>query len=341
MFAMGLGADARTTLLTAAALAPSLHNSQPWRFETGTTSVRVFADGERWLRAEDPRGCGLHLGLGAAVLNIRVAAAELGLLAHVTLLPDPRDPDHVATVDLAAGLGVDPELAALFPYLARRRTNRMPFTDRWVPERALGDLAAAAAADGAVLHVERDHRRVRRLLEIATQASEAERLDASLLDERARWVGGSRVADGVPSASLGPRPMDEPAPTRDLAARPEDRVRPPARFEHDPVLAVLSTARDDRPGWLGAGQALERVLLTAARWGLSASFLGQMVRTPELRWLVHDPADGPVHPQMVLRVGFADLPDPTPRRSLDDVAASGLPGSRSDEHHRLPARGGW
>jgi nitroreductase len=320
--------DSRTTLLRAAILAPSLYNTQPWRFAIAPSNVRVYQDMDRWARAEDPRRTGLHLSLGAVVMNLRVAAAELGQLAHVTLLPDPDDPDCIARLSLAVGLGVDPELAALYPYLPRRRTNRMPFADRWIPERAVYDMEHAARADGALLHVVRAPSQVRRLLGLAAEGATNELFDLARLEERARWVGGHRETDGIPLSALGPLPVDHSALVRDLAVRQEDRERAAARFERHPVLAVLSSRRDDEVGWLQAGQALQRVLLTATRWGLSASFLNQALAGEQVRRLVRASADGSAYPQMVLRLGYGRTAEPSPRRPLTDFARRVRPATR-------------
>ena len=256
-----------TTLLDAAVLAPSMHNRQPWRFEVGSRTVRVYRDLDRWLRAEDPRQTALYVSLGAVVLNLRVAAAELGYLAHVSLLPDPHDDDHVATLTLAAGLGYDMELRPLFPYLRRRRTNRMPFGDRPVPDWVLRDLEATARWEHAVLQVVRDPARVRLLLGIAAEGSSNE------------------------------------------------------LFDPNPLLALLAVHRDDRVGWLAAGQALERVLLSAARWGLSASFLNQALDGEQLCRLADEPGQAVLHPQMLLRLGYVRQPGAvsSPRCPVADV----------------------
>jgi nitroreductase len=321
------GRDARTILLGAAVLAPSLYNTQPWRFAVGPSNVRVYRDLDRWVEAEDPRRAGLYLSLGAAVLNLRVAAAELGQLAHVTLLPEPSDADCVARLSLATGLGTDPELAALYPYVVRRHTNRTPFTDRWIPERAVHDLERAARADGALLRVVRAPSDVRRILALAAEGATNELFDLARLEERARWVGGERTDDGIPAAALGPRPVGHSAVVRDLAVRRADQERPVARFERRPAMAVLSSRRDDEVGWLQAGQALQRVLLTGTRWGLSASFLNQALSTDVTGWLAQEAAEE-AYPQMLMRIGYGGPVEPAPRRPLADFSLRTGAGTR-------------
>lgn len=323
MFAWGLAQDARTTLLSSAVRAPSMHNSQPWRFEIGPNSAHVYRDLDRWLQVEDPHQSALYMSLGAAVLNLRVAAAELGRLAQVTLFPEPEQPDYVARVWLATGLGIDAELAALFPYVSRRRTNRHPFADRWIPDRALRELGRAARAENALLQVVRDPDDVRRLLNLAAEGATDEMYQFGRLQERARWVGGERADDGIPATALGPLPVENPPLVRDLAVRSADRQRPAARFERHPVLALLSVRRDDPLGWLGAGQALERVLLTATRWGLSASFLNQALDCEGWQWPAQTHDGTSAYPQMLLRLGYGRLTEAIPRRPLHEFAAQG------------------
>lgn len=314
----GLGREARGLLLTAASLAPSLHNTQPWQLRVGASAVLVYRDLARWLVAEDPRQQAMYVSLGAAVMNLRVAAAELGRLAHVSLLPACGDADLVAEVYLGAGLGVDPELAHLFTYLARRRTNRQPYAERRIPARALDDLRHAARVDGARLHVVRDNDEVHRLLGVAADGAVSELHDVDRLRERNSWVGGKRLTEGVPGSALGPVPLDRPSPIRNLAVDAADVPGPVTPFERHPVLAVLSVRRDDVLGWMQGGQALQRLLLTAARWGLSASFLNQAVEHELLRWTI-DCGEPGAFPLMLMRLGYGRPVEPTPRRPLEAI----------------------
>jgi hypothetical protein len=74
-----------------------------------------------------------------------------------------------------------------------------------------------------------------------------------------------------------------------------------------------------------AGQALERMLLTATSLGLAASFLSPIVEVPSVREDLRRMLGVSIEPQAVLRFGVgADIPS-TPRRllaaSLMDVLA--------------------
>jgi nitroreductase len=310
----------REVLLTAAALAPSMHNTQPWHFRIGTTSVEVWLDRARALPAEDPHGRALHVSAGAALHNLRVAAHHLGYAASVIAAPDADQPDLAGRISIDATQSADATLAAQFPAVATRRTNRSPFADRSVPSADVDALVATAELEGAHLHVVTDSDDVDRLVSLAYDAERDDEVEATRLAERQAWVGGEREHEGIPSAALGPRSHDRRAPVRDLSARKEDRLRPKARFESHPMLLVLSTRRDHPADWVRAGSALQRVLLEATVRGLSTSFLNQALEHADLRWLVRDPLHGTGHPQMMLRLGYGGEVPATPRRPLHDFA---------------------
>jgi nitroreductase len=141
----------RDELLRAAVAAPSLHNSQPWKFRFHASVVEVHRDRERELPAEDPGGRMLFLSLGAVILNLRVGAAQLGFGAAARNVLDRRRPDLVAEVDLQAP---DPEmeqLRVLAPAVRERRSNRGPYTEQRLPDELCRLLDLTATLERAEL----------------------------------------------------------------------------------------------------------------------------------------------------------------------------------------------
>ncbi|HEU5108797.1 MAG TPA: nitroreductase, partial [Micromonosporaceae bacterium] len=85
-----------------------------------------------------------------------------------------------------------------------------------------------------------------------------------------------------------------------------------------PTLVVLTTPGDRPHNWIRAGQALERVLLTATAHRLAATPLNQALEVPELRRLVTD-LHTAGHAQAILRIGYGEAVPATPRRAPSDV----------------------
>jgi len=58
-----------------AVLAPSGHNTQPWRFKLGLDNVKLYADRTRALPMVDPHDRELVISCGAALFHLRLATA--------------------------------------------------------------------------------------------------------------------------------------------------------------------------------------------------------------------------------------------------------------------------
>ncbi|MGW2896404.1 Acg family FMN-binding oxidoreductase [Streptomyces sp. NPDC001212] len=312
-------------LVADAAAAPSLHNAQPWAFRylRDTGVLRLYADPGRALPRTDPVNRGLRMGCGAALLNLRVAAAAAGLAPVVRLLPDPTHQDFLAEVDLCGTGAPDGALARLAPAIGRRHSSRLPFRDEALPAAVRERLYEAARAEGAELSFPGAWH-VQAILELVRDAEGREALTPEVRGETERWThtepsGTPGAADGIPGEAFGPRQRGTSAPVRDFAAGRPMPGRSWAAFEKNPNIALLGTAHDEPVDWLRAGQALERVLLRATTDGLVASVTSQPLEWPEIRWAVRDPVSAVAHVQMVIRLGYGPEGHASPRRPVADL----------------------
>ncbi|MFI2426656.1 Acg family FMN-binding oxidoreductase [Streptomyces sp. NPDC018955] len=310
-----MNATALETLLAAAVAAPSIHNTQPWRFgfDPGTRTVTVHADRSRALALADPDGRALHLSAGSAVLNLRVAAAHLGWKPVPRLLPDPRDPELLATVRLAAATDPPPAYRALYPAVARRHSSRMPFTGRPVPEPVVTGMAAAARAEGAHLYVP-DILRTRHLLRVTAAAELRNATDEARTAESRSWVAPPGAGPyGIPLTVARPLDTAGRMPMRDFTGRVPVPGRPRMRFERHVQVALVWTVGDRPRDWLAAGQALERALLVATAHGVRTSLLHQAMEWPDLREEMRVPGTRWCRPQVLIRFGYGPGAKGTPR----------------------------
>ena len=307
-----------------AALAPSMHNTQPWKFRVlqDSQTIELRADPARMLRHGDPHGRAVHIACGAALLNLRLAVAAGGREPVTRLLPDPAEPLLLATVRIGGRHRADEDERDLHAAIPARHTNRRPFSARPVPPGILAELVLAAQLEGARLDLP-GHDETSRLLGVVADAETDLLADPGYRAELARWAGGDRDQDGVPASAAGPRDPRGHTPVRDFlgGAAPDS-----AWFEEMPQLGVLSTPGNAKVDWLRAGQALQRVLLTATQRGIATGILTQPLETPDA-WLVRDPGAGSGWPQLILRIGYG-LPVPaTPRRPVRDVLEAPPPGT--------------
>jgi nitroreductase len=321
-------------IVSAATRAPSIHNTQPWRFTAAANRLDVFYDRGRALPVLDPSGRQQLISCGMAVAFAEVALGAAGLAVEVELLPDPANGDHLAHLLVigSAEPGVDDP--ALADAIAQRHTVRTAFEPRAVPEDVLDQLQREAGAHGLWFKtITRPEEEVATVF-LLSQAEEMEQRDPAYVRELQTWMRSDPGAvDGVPADAVpAGDPRDRPSnwSIRDFAVgsreqhmfrAPQDSDAPAPEVER-PTVVLLGTSNDDRMSWLEAGRGLGRVLLLATTAGLVASPLTQALDWPATRTRLQQRLSLIGHPQMLLRLGYPPPglePVPTGRRPVAEV----------------------
>lgn len=303
--------------------APSILNTQPWRWRIHEDRLELLADRSRQVTAIDPDGRLLTLSCGAALHHARVVLAAAGHELEVTRHPDPDQPNLLARLRLT---GAPHEVSWEDTYLHRsirnRRSDRRPFpATAPVPADTRAALDRVAQAERAWLH-HVPAGQIIYLRSAAVLAQRAQSADDTYLRELRAWAHRRRASgEGVPPDTFVAA-VDRPVPLRDFSLDEEIMHHPGLGDDQYAEYLVLATPADRPIDWLRAGEATSAVWLTATYRELAVSVLSDVVEVPDAREVVRSLLLRPGYPQLVLRVGFDMQPTPpkaSPRRPWEDT----------------------
>lgn len=305
-----------------ATYAPSVHNTQPWRFDLRHGELDVVADRSRQLAILDPTGRQLTISLGCAVFNARVAVAGARLTPVTRRFPFGVGAPIVARLSAAeSSPEIDP-IASYDDVIEERQTNRRRFVDERVPAEVVSALIDVAAAEGAVLHPVRTEDDRITLARLTQRAEQIQVADPAYLAELGRWTSADpRRLDGVPAAAVphaGEAHHDD-IPLRDFDTTGRGQLPGETHSSIRQCLLLLGTVADEPESWLRAGEALERVLLEVTRRGFAASPLTQAIEVGAIRAELRSALGIDWWPHVLLRVGRAPLAPASRRRRLVEV----------------------
>jgi hypothetical protein len=317
-------ADIATYVAGQAVWAPSVHNTQPWWFSADSGGLSLYADQSRRLTVADPSGREMLLSCGAALFTARLALRAAGYVPEAEILPDPARPLLVARLTWrhrSAPTEYESRLSAEVP---RRRTHRGAFDPLPLAPELLAVHREGVSRYGAVLAIVTDEGARAALAEVVQAAERALEADSAHVRELAAWTSapGSTRADGVPDTAYPAHPERTFPyfPGRDFAHGRGWGLPPvstvPGRSAG--VVCLLATRSDGPRDWVNAGQALQRVMLTNAAWGVATALHSQPF---ELGW-GRDPSgrsEGRPYPQLLLRMGTTIQIAASVRRPVESV----------------------
>src|SRR5262245_3679192 len=176
------------SLVRKAVLAPSSHNTQPWVFRIGPSGIDLFADRTRALPVNDPEDRELAISCGAALMNLRVAAANHGFHVQVQLLPDAGEPDWIARATMSREPAEPGTEGALADSMEVRRTYRKRFASREVDSPTVDQLVDAAGSEGAWLRPLLTEEARQQAATLVAEGNAAQWADPSWRRELAAWM---------------------------------------------------------------------------------------------------------------------------------------------------------
>lgn len=331
-------ADPRRFALAHAILAPNPHNTQPWQVALdGDDAIALYCDLDRRLPFTDPLDRQITLGCGAFIELYRIAASSQGHACIVTPFPEgvpsPRL-DQRAIAHIRFNPVANARLDPLFPHIVQRRTNRKPYEERTPDDILLARIANSVGGFVGAAQWTTATDRVAALRDLVWRAFELEMRTQGALEETYNWLRIGREAaqthrdglaiDGAMIPVLKALGMLD----REDFLNPDSSANQSAlsdwrrKAETSAAFMWLTTPNDTPPSRLSAGMAYARLNLAATAFGVAMHPWSQALQEyaemaelhAEARTLLD--ADGDT-PQMLVRVGYAEAPEPSARRGVD------------------------
>ncbi len=316
--------DLYRELVRYATLAPSGHNTQPWKFQVQENTIRIYPDKSRSLAVVDPADREMYISLGAALENLALASAHAGLLAEVALFPS--DEAENLRITLTPGEAVKEE--ELFDAIPVRQCTRRLYNGQPVPPADLEKLRNVTLAGGSALHLFDGAESIEALIGLVKAGNQVQYSDKAFVKELTAWLRfndqeASRSRDGLFTRCTGnptvPRWLGEIflglSSPDSMTKTDEKNIRSSAG------MAVLASSEDHPTAWVTTGRLLQRFLLTATALNIKFAFLNQPIEVPEVREQLANLVGSSAIPQLLIRYGYAERMPVSLRRPVKDVIA--------------------
>ena len=308
-----------------ATLAPSGHNTQPWKFSIKEGSIGIFPDFTRELPVVDPDHRELYISLGCALENLVIAARYAGYDPEVEYFPVGEPTERLLVRLKPADMAGD---RVLFRAIPERHTNRREYDGKQIPRADMKELQSVPKESGVTSIVLSEQKTIERIIELVKEGNDIQMNDDAFMDELISWIRFSdaeaeKHRDGLTSRAMG----RSPAPgwigrlfMRLFVSAKSQSKTDERNIRSASALMVIASERDDRKSWVDVGRSFERIALTLTSLGIMNAHHNQPCEVPRLRTqLGRELGLGSSHPQLLLRIGYAEPLPHSPRRPVEEV----------------------
>lgn len=310
-------------LVRYAILAPSGHNTQPWKFKLNKNTIEVWMDKERRRNGVDPENRELYISLGCTIANLEVAAKYFGMIFEKKYVDSN---EGLATVFKFVEGKTNSKEKELFKALTERRVNREEYNEKLIPAEVMEKLEKEYCSLGQTRISFVTQRRVKE--DLAKLIEKSDRVwfkTKELVDEMEYWLQDdlNYSKDGLPSGVLNLYKLAIEVKyliSRDSKSVEERSLRDRNLAEKAAAIAVVSTKNDTREEWIEAGELYERMALFLTSRGVQNAFFNTVIELKTQREELERKIRTRGRVQLMLRLGYATkVASHSPRREVEAV----------------------
>lgn len=314
-------------LIYYATLAPSGHNTQPWKFSIEDNVIRIFPDFERRLPVVDPDDYALYISLGCALENLMIAAKKNGLSSTIDYFPSDEKSECIRVTLSPNGDPGDEELFDAIPF---RQSNRSLYDKKEIPEGHIQKLVESNIFDAVFVKTfDPNNQESEPIIDLVKEGNRIQFNDRQFVEELLSWIRFTKKEMNNRKDGLTAEVMGFPFVPRWLGrfilitlAKPESEAsKSEKQIRSSSLLMLFISKKHDKRHWVDLGRSFERVALTATSLGLAHAHLNMPCEVEPVREKLssHLELDHDEQPLLLIRFGYAEERPRSPRRPAEEV----------------------
>ena len=311
-------------IIRLATLAPSGHNTQPWRFSVNKNMIAILPDYTRSLPVVDPDDHALFISLGCALENLVIAADHYGYSHDINYVLGKEKSEKIEVALKKRGDSRDYEL---FEAIPRRQATRRQFNGIPIPEKDLQTLKTVSSQEGVIFKIFTEEAEIEPFIEFIKEGNRIQFNNKRFVDELVSWIRFSksdaeRLRDGLRSAVMGapsiPQWMGKIV--MKLTSPENEAKKCEKLIKSSSGLILFIAMNNDKLSWINLGRSFERVSLSATLLNIKHAHLNMPCEEISIRQKLQKHL-GLINeqPLLLLRIGYADSMPASFRRPVEDV----------------------
>jgi hypothetical protein len=304
-----------------AILAPSTHNSQPWRFRIEGESCKIFYDPNFKIPEADPLGRDLYISMGCMIENLAIAANYFGIFKDLKI--DPRD-EFIGEIFFQQNGQRNNDLEYLIDAIPKRVNVRGLFDAK--PLTGIQAQMLSLNKDGRIkMDFLTDPEKIKKLASVTAEGLRLAYKKSSFRREMSGWMNNNLSAKktGLPGYSLRMPFLLSfiiPILVRFFDISPRLAKLNYKSMASAPFVCILSSGKSSPDVWLEVGRLAERVMLQLNSQGIRTSIFVASIEVGDLYKKVQEVTGINLVPQFLFCAGYmGDVQGHSPRQGIDKV----------------------